>query len=428
MRSYTNAEGINVLVSKDHLDKAVEIKLELQESVPSRKTNWKKHKQLMEQADFFDSDITETYRCMIKAYQKEQGKLASVQKYSDLVSDGKLEAIQQAVGEIYLEKQKFTKVKTELNKVKKELSKPILLAEEMRNALIDDVNFEIPPLAYNPPYQFKSSKTKAVIVITDWHIGATVHHMKGNYYNLDIAKKRINKLLLKTIEYCDQFNINDITVACLGDMVEHINMRNVNQSYEAEMPLAKQIVEANKMITSFLVNLSEFVNVDFFCIAGNHDRFQANKTDLIDTDNTMFVIAENIKNTIELLDLPRLNFIEVDPHFNYEHTLTINGKNIKFVHGDLEQRTDKGKIEKHIAADQQHYDAIVMGHFHYFEVIERNYGSLEVRVGSPMGRNSYSRKFKANSDAGQAILIVTDEDILPIKIGLQNVEGVPSRD
>lgn len=421
MRTYTNREGILTPVSQEHLDKAVEIKLELQEMSPSRKTNWAKHKEMMEHAGHYDSDTNEPYRCLIKNYQKDTGRLATVQSYADMVSQGKLSAIKHAVGEMYLEKQHFMQIKRELNKVKRELSKPLLIAEEIRNVLLDDATFNIPPFAYEPPYQFVKSETKAIIVCTDWHIGATVHHMKGNFYNFEIAKKRIQKLLKKAIEYCDQFNINDVTVAVTGDLVEHISMRNINQSYEAEFPLAEQIVKATKLLTSFLVNLSEFVNVEAFCIAGNHDRFQPNKADMIDTDNVMYVIAENLKNTIEILDLPRLNFVDVDPHFNYEHVVELNGKRIKFVHGDMEKRMDKGKMEKHVHADEQTYDALIMGHFHYFEVIERNFGSLEIRVGSPMGRNSYSRKFKANSDAGQAIVIVTKEDIIPIRISLQDV-------
>ncbi|UOE58208.1 metallophosphoesterase family protein [Cytobacillus oceanisediminis] len=417
MRSYRNSDDIMTPVTKEHLDKAIDIKLELQEMSPSRKTNWLEHKRLMELAGFYDSDTNEPYRSLIKHYQKEVGRLANAQRFTDMIADGKLEAIKHAVGEMYLEKQDFMRVKRELNKVKRELSKPLLIAEEVRNVMLDDTDFQIPPLALNPPYQFTHS-TKAIIVITDWHIGATVHHMKGNHYNFKIAQKRIDKLLKKSLEYCDQFGIWDVTVACIGDMVEHINMRNVNQSYEAEFPLAEQIVKATKLITSFIVNLSEYVNVDFFCIAGNHDRFQANKTDVIDTDNVMYVIAENIKNTLELLNLPKVKFIEADKHFNYEHVVEINGKRIKLVHGDFEKRTDKGKIDKHIAADEEFYDAVIMGHFHYFEVIERNYGNLEIRVGSPMGRNSYSRKFKANSDPSQAIIIVTNEDIIPIRIGL----------
>lgn len=424
MRGYTNKKGEFTEVDELHLDKAVDIKLELQELSPSRKVSWKEHKRMMEAAGFYDSDTNENYRCLIKDYQKSVGRLANVQSYADMVAEGKLEAIRHAVGSMYIEKQDTMKIRRDLNKIKRELSTPLLLAEEVRNAMLDDVEINIPPLAYDPPTKFNSQPTKAVVVITDWHIGATVNNMKGNSYNFEIAQKRITKYMNKVIEYCDQFNINDITVACIGDMVEHVNMRNVNQSYEAEFPLAKQIVNATKLITKFIVNLSEFVNVDIFCIAGNHDRFQGNKADMIDTDNAMYVIAENIKNTVELLDLPRLNFIEVDEEFNYEHVLEMNGKKIKFVHGDMERKADGSKLDKHIVADEEFYDAIVMGHFHYFEVIERNYGRMEIRVGSPMGRNSFSRKFKANSDAGQAMLVVTEEDILPIRVSLQEYEDI----
>lgn len=422
MRSYTNRSGEFITVDEEHLIKAVDIKLELQELSPSRRTSWPKHKLMMEASDFFDSDTTETYRCMIKDYQSSVNRLSSAQSFADSVADSKLDAIKGAVGQMYLEKQGIMKIRRELNKVKREISKPLMIAEEVRDVLLDEGDFSVPPFAYEPEGFFSHTKNKAIIVITDWHIGATVHSMKGNFYNAEIAQKRIDKHLQKCLEYCDLFNINDVTLACIGDMVEHVSMRNVNQSFEAEFPLAKQITVATKMITAFIVNLSEFVNVDFFCIAGNHDRFQGNKADMIDTDNTMYVIAESIKTVLGVMNLPRVKFLDVDEYFNYEHTIEMNNKRIKFVHGDLERKTDPQKLEKHVSADEAFYDAIIMGHYHTFEDIERNYGKREIRVGSPMGRNSFSRKFKGNSDAGQAIIIVTEEDIIPIRIDLQEYE------
>ena len=47
---------------------------------PTRRASWAKHRRMMEAEGYFDSDVNENYRCMIKAEQKKLGKLPSVTK------------------------------------------------------------------------------------------------------------------------------------------------------------------------------------------------------------------------------------------------------------------------------------------------------------------------------------------------------------
>lgn len=104
MRYYTNSQGEKVEVTTYHLETAVELKLELQELSPSRKCNWNLHMKMMHEEGFNDSDVNESYRCMIKSYQKEIGKLSTLTKHADLIATSKLESIKNAVGEMYYQK------------------------------------------------------------------------------------------------------------------------------------------------------------------------------------------------------------------------------------------------------------------------------------------------------------------------------------
>lgn len=419
MRSYTNKEGDSISVSKDHLETAIDIKLELQELNPSRKCNWADHKRLMEKEGFFDSDTCESYRCMIKNYQKQIGRLASVQKYADMVSDSKLSAIKSAIGEMYQEKTETQMIRNELNRIKRDLSVWTVLSEEIRNALLDELVFEIPHYAYNNALE--RSVNLGCVVITDWHIGAVVKNVYGNHYNFEIAKKRLDKLKQEVIYLCNTFNINNLTVIFNGDMIEHLNMRNVTQAFEAEFNMAQQISKSIKLIIDFIVSLSKHVNVEFGAIAGNHDRMNGDKNDNVDNDNVIYTIADSIKAFIESTGLPRLSFID-----NLEDTSFIvkdfNGSLVKFVHGDKEGKNDVNKIRDHESLDGVEYKAIVMGHLHTYEALERNYGKWEIRVGSLMGSNTYSTtNFKGRTNAGQGMLVIRgDGTIMPFKIDLQS--------
>jgi hypothetical protein len=49
---------------------------------------------------------------------------------------------------------------------------------------------------------------------------------------------------------------------------------------------------------------------------------------------------------------------------------------------------------------------------------------MEVFVGSLMGRNTYNKKLKTNTDASQCLLIVDEKgDILPIRLSVQHIQG-----
>ena len=89
MAKYTNRKDEKIEVSDSHIDTAIRVKIELQNSSPSVKCNWRRHKRIMEREGFYDSDTNENYRCLIKAEQKSKGVLPSTEKYVNFVTDKK---------------------------------------------------------------------------------------------------------------------------------------------------------------------------------------------------------------------------------------------------------------------------------------------------------------------------------------------------
>lgn len=417
-RKYTNVDGELTTVTKEHLQTATEIKLQLQEASPARRTNWSDHKKLMEKEGFFDSEKSENYRCLVKNYQRDTGQIVRAERHADLVAESKLQSIQEAVGDLYYQKRETHVERLELNKLKRQLVKTAMITEEVRDAMLDEMTFQIPKSAYEP--RLPEGNHRAVLLITDWHLGAVVENVSGNRYNLDIAKKRLGKLVQETLDYCGTFEVSQLDVVMLGDAIEHISMRSVNQAYEAELPMAQQIVKASDLIINLLVTLSQHINVEYTGISGNHDRSNGDKKANIDGDNVMVVINNTVGQFIKMAGIHRLKNSHSEDELLYEAVKEINGARIKFVHGDWETKQSKNKLESHMAMDEEIYEVLVMGHYHHFEVIERNFSNKEVYVGSLMGRNNYSKKIKATSDASQAMLIIREDgEVLPIRIGLQ---------
>jgi predicted phosphodiesterase len=421
IRRFRNSKGETIEVDKAHLDKAVEIKLQLQKLSPSSKCNWKRHTEMMHEEGFTDADKTESYRLMVKDYQRDIGLLVQSNEQKSADNDQKVTpSIQSAIGELYYQKRALQTEQHKLNKLKKEFSLWSLISQEVRDAFLDELDLELPQFAFKS--KLDTSRNKLVLIVTDWHVGAVVENCEGNYYNFEILKKRLEVLKIKVIDYCNLYNITSIDVVSLGDICEHSYMRNT-QSYETEFNFSTQIVKATQVLIDLLVSLSHYVNVNFTGIAGNHDRMNgAMKNDNIDGDSVVRVVNYAVKMFIETSDIPRLSYSGETDNLLYSYVKDINGKKFKFLHGDLDKKLDKNKLEKHMGIDKQLYDCLVYGHFHHYSVFERNLGALEVQIGSIVGRNNFSKKLRQVSDASQGLLIVTEDgEILPQRIGLQIV-------
>ena len=420
LRTFKNSKGETITVDREHLEKAVDIKNQLQKLSPSNKCNWTTHVEMMHQEGFFDAEKTESYRLMVKDYQRDTGKLKKPIKKNGDNAEVKSVAIQNAVGDLYYQKRALQIEQNKLNKLKREMSQWSIIADEIKDAFLDHLDLELPQFAFKP--KLPSNANKIVLIVTDWHVGAVINNCDGNYFNYEILKKRLNKLKQKTLEFCMLYGVTDVEVVSLGDLVEHCYMRNT-QSHDVEFNFSTQIVKATELLIDLLVSLSEYVNITFTGIAGNHDRIHGiNKNDNLDGDNAVRVINYAVNVFIEASNIPRIEMAYGSDSILYSCSKEINGKNIKFLHGDLDKKTDKSKVDAHNSIDKVVYDAIIFGHLHHFSVNERNMGAMEIYCGSPMGRNNFGKKLKQMSEASQALLVVTDEgELLPQRINLQHV-------
>jgi predicted phosphodiesterase len=416
MRSYTSSNGEKIEVTKEHLDTAVRIKRELQMSSPSHKCSWSLHKKMMEKEGFYDSDTNESYRCMIKSYQKSIGELDDIEEYTNKVADSKLKSIKEAVGELTYTKREVQIESRKLNKLKRELTLFGVIAEQVREALLQELNLEIPKWVVATKH--KELKNKMIIILSDWHIGAVVVNVCGNSFNYSIAKKRVEKYFKEILKLANLFKISDVYVVCTGDVTEHAYMR-YSQGIDVEFPFGEQIVKAFELIRDFILNLTQYFNVIYTGISGNHDRLQGNKEINHDADSSMFIINYMIKEFIQIVNSPRLQYVEPDAIL-YSTVLEINGVKMKFVHGDKE--SGNNKLARHSLMDNVDYQILVMGHVHYFQVSEVGNNKFEMCVGSLKGVDNYAKKGKFVSSASQGIIIVGENKELDFKrVDLQHV-------
>ena len=176
--SYTSKSGEKVEVSKEHVDTAIRIKKELQKSSPSFRCGWGQHKKMMESEGFSDSENSERYRLFIKGRQSALGELDSKEEYESNASNSKLESIKNAVGELFYTKREVQSESRKLNKLKKELSSTGVIASEIRDSFLNDIDWTVPSHAFNA--RIEEGSNHMIVVLSDWHVGAVINNSNGN--------------------------------------------------------------------------------------------------------------------------------------------------------------------------------------------------------------------------------------------------------
>lgn len=408
MRSYTNKDGQVIEVSEEHLKTAIEIKKELQKN--NGRANWNQLVRMMKEEGFDDAEQSESYRCMIKAYQKSIGELPDAPKYADMVADSKLISIRRLVGDISYEKRENQHYLRQINKGKRELIDFALVLEEISNA-IREYDFTATKLEYADIEIKESSSKKMVVQLSDFHIGSLVD-LDVNKFDFNIAVARISKFANSIINRAIDEDITDIYIMNTGDVIEHSTMRYAH-AYDAEFPFSEQIVRASDLIIKLLMFLAkQGFNITYAGIAGNHDRI-TDKDKNIDGDHAVRAINYAIKTFI---DNTGINNIKFDMAKDYHHSFEVNGMKFLAIHGDLDSKNDVNLVAKLSHLYDEGYDVIIMGHYHNVQVHSVGDNKWLFVGGSLKGSDNYSiNKLRKISPPSQSYYVIDEDGEIEVK-------------
>ena len=322
-----------------------------------------------------------------------------------------LQRLRGVIGE-YDEKKRLMQLqRNELMKLKRELIPTLALTEELWMRMEKmDFKIEIPEYCYTPIES--DSMYKMVLNISDWHIGYLINNCKGNYFNWEIANRRIDTLIQKTIDYIKMYDIKHIYVINTGDTLEHSYLRK-NQSQFCEFGLSEQINKSIELIYRLLMALNEHAFIDFYSLPGNHDRINGDKTASYKGDNANVIITRQLYKYNQISGNVRMNIHQLHP-YDEEIILEINGTKHKFIHGDGKTNNGKKLLQQEMSMDDDKYN-LWKGHLHNFNVISENNGRYIISTGCLSGYNDYSKKFGCSTVASQTIGIIGDGEIELIK-------------
>ena len=254
---------------------------------------------------------------------------------------------------------------------------------------------ELPFEKYNFKFSKKNGGSRyAVALFSDAHIEETVdaNSVLGlNEYNLNVAKKRVEKYFVNLANALNEDSVDDLIFASLGDTISSYIHEELSQTNSCS-PLEATFIAQNLIYSGldYLVNNTNLRTIKFIGIVGNHSRV----TKKIQHNNGYkmsyeYLMYKNIEKQCQLTNLPIEFYI---PESEMAIVETEDGKRFIFIHG-FQIKGGNGiagilpSLNRMVLKWERvfHQDKVYLGHFHNFMSL------TNVAVnGSVIGYNSYA--------------------------------------
>lgn len=258
------------------------------------------------------------------------------------------------------------------------------------------------PLAWERKSYSNTKDREGLLLISDTHYGLFANNHWNNFNNEEF-KRRMKRLVNKSIEYGHLHKVKVLNVFLMGDLINGLihQITRINNTVDA----VTQTIHVSEIISEVLNELAnEFEHVKVFNIRGNHDRVTPNKKDEIAKESFNDFIPHFLQ-----LRLGHVKNIElVKNEYDDEIIVTdILGYKVFGVHG----HKDKVKDVNHNLSQMTKVfaDYIVMGHTHHHEENEDH--GVEIIVNrSFSGVDEYSKDIRKTSKAGQMFIVFDREE------------------
>ncbi len=332
-----------------------------------------------------------------------------------------------------------------------DLEKKILLLEEEnkklkkdKDELLKTSNFEddiinkyektILPLQIPKPIKItevkKNKNTEAVLVLSDFHLGEVVISEEVNYaneYNSKIMIKRLDRIFYYFIYYCKKFEITNIHLWFLGDLLSgsiHEELVRTNEMNEVDAVFFLQ-----EYITKKLLEIeSHFNSITCEFLVGNHSRLSIKpQFKTAHKLNWEYVLAKQLSLCFDLIQGTK-NKIKINVSNSLFKIVNISKRKFLITHGTfmsgggsggfagvpfyaLASNSAKmyGVLHQIGVSSDQIFDDIQIGHLHSTASIGLFNGNSCRVNGCIIGTNEFSlHKIKSVAKIEQTMLIIQE--------------------
>lgn len=327
------------------------------------------------------------------------------------------------------QRQRLQDISREERKVLRGATRAINLLEEVNEEMVKALKERKNFYPIKPSVTPSKGKPKGVIQLSDLHFGELVSETIANRFDMDVASKRLHKLVERSKKIFKSEGVESVAVMMTGDLINSTRRISEITSYAA--PRVKIVFNAYLILGQLLESLYEDFNVTVSHVVGNESRLGEffDSTNYLASDNFDLMVFDMLKQTHE-----KTGMAFVDSGDNpMEQVIEVNGVNFLLVHGNGHSGiASTGKIENEVQKIKARYAEqnikigyVLCGHIHSTYI-----ANGFARSASLVGSNAFSeRTLNFTSRASQNVFVVhPDSTVDGIMVDLQEYSGYDGYD
>ena len=312
-----------------------------------------------------------------------------------------LERIRKEKEEFEKEKKRFQDQRREYNKIRAHEARYEHLKDEFIKVIKESDDVE---LDFDKRDDNSFSNKHGVLLLSDWHVGLKTENY-WNEYNINEFYNRIEKLVNKTIEYGRFHNIDTLHVFGLGDFVH--GLIHISTRVASEEDVVHQTKRVSETLLKMLIEFaSEFNQVEFYTVTGNHGRVSPRKQDSIEKENFEEFIMWYLEGKLD--DKEKFDNIGLNKNTYDEGIIVADvlGHTCLGVHGDKDKISN---VTQNLALMLKTIPEYVFtADKHHLE--ENEIHGVEVVINRSLsGVDEYAKNIRKTSYAGQSFMIFDKE-------------------
>jgi len=317
------------------------------------------------------------------------------------VNEEYIKKIEEKKREFEKAKYQFQDQRREYNKLVREQAR----IDAVRNLLAEEVqklNNIKPVQWYERTVYPNNFNREGLLLLSDTHYGLFTKNY-WNEFNNDEFKRRVKRLITKTIEYGKQNQIKTLHLFLLGDLINGL-IHQITRIINTEDAVS-QTIHISEILAEVITELAnEFEYIKVYNVRGNHDRVTPNKKDEIAKESFNDLIPWYLK--ARLSNVKNVEFV-ANKYDDEIIVADILGYKVFGVHGHRDKVSNV--VQNLTLMTREFPDYVVMGHIHHHE--ENEIHKIEVIVNSSFsGVDEYAKELRITSKAAQKFIIFDKDE------------------
>lgn len=258
--------------------------------------------------------------------------------------------------ELRKERIKLSTANIERNRVDRNISRQEMYYESIGNVCTTLSLPDFKPLCVN----YDNSSMEYLCCISDPHYGAKFVS-ENNEYSPEIFKDRLEYLSSELYDFVNEKQLSKIHIACLGDTIQGI--LRISDLKLNDTSIVKATVEISRLISCFLNQLSEFVEIEYYHVpSANHTQIRplGTKASEIADEDLEYVISHYIEDLVS--NNNRITVHLADEGKQYLE-ISISGFDIVAMHGH-QIKNIESSLKDLSMMRRSFLDYLILGHFH----------------------------------------------------------------